>query len=1048
MQDFAEGNSGARAHEKIIVRHEPRRDRDFGTPDFLILRRGGILGYVEVKGVGTDLRKLANSEQITRYRNLSQNILLTDYVSWLWLGDGDDVKSSTVLCTPAQFDDRKFRPSTAALDEVAQQLEGFFSVAPRGVGRASELAKALAVRCKPLSRMLTNKLQRQPEVRLFGLYKSFREQISERLQLEEFADAYAQTLGYGLLLARLQANKRKGSRAKLLTLDNAKEFIPDSFGLLQELMDFLPDLEHEKYGSMRWIVEEILSIVNHMDVVGVHEDLAFRNRKEAYRGLRELDKEEWELFSRDPFVYFYEDFLTSYDENLRRQRGVYYTPPPVVRFIVRSTDSLLRKKVGIHDGLANSKRVKVLDFATGTGAFLLEIFRQIFESVGGEDNPKAELILHEHIIKNIYGFEYLLVPYVIAHLKLAYFLEDMGHELRKKERLGVYMTNTLEKMKPQINWLLPAMTMEGKEAHKVKKKELLVITGNPPYAGHSMNTSSEIRESIKVYKSIDGKPLDERNLKWLQDDYVKFLRFAQMKMDQVDEGIVAVITNHAWMDNPTFRGMRYSLMQSFQQIYVLDLHGNARRKEQTPEGGIDQNVFDIQQGVAISFFIKKDGLERGIFHADLWGERLDKYNWLARKNFESVEWKQLEPVKPFYLFIPQDREMWEKYEKGLQIKNIFIQNSIGIVTARDDLNIHMNKKELMETLRDFSSLDVEKARQKYKLGKDVRDWKVSWAQQDVKDSDCDEEKAHPILYRPFDRRWTYYTGKSRGLMCYPRHGVMRHMLKDRSQGNIALGCVRQAKGDDSGIWQHCMVTDTIAEISFISSQVSYLFPAYIYAPEEGEKVNKNILNLFPERDPFQNAERIENLSPNFRKWLDERYASPSISVEDIIGYIYAVLNAPSYQRRFTEFLKIDFPRIPFPEKRKHLEDLSIWGNKLIHAHLLREFPKHKNLLQGRGSKIIGKPKHDPSENKLFISEDLFFTCVTTEIWQFQIGGYKILEKYLRERRGRTLSLEETQTLERIIYSIGFSINAATKVDELWNEAFPKAFLHEAGVRID
>ena len=1036
MQDFAEGNSGPRAHEKIFVRHEPKRDKDFGAPDFLISLPGGILGYVEVKGVGTDLRKLANSEQITRYRNLSQNILLTDYVSWLWLGDGDDVKSSMALCTPAQLDDRKFQPSTDALYEIVRQLEGFFSVAPKGVRQASELAKALAVRCRPLSKMLTNKLYRQPKGRIFGLYEEFQKQISERLQLEEFADAYAQMLGYGLLLARLQAAKRGSEKTKHLTLDNAREFIPSSFGLLQELMGFLPDLDREQYGSMRWIVEEILSIVNHMDVIGVHEDLAFRNRKAAYRGLRSRDEKEWELFSRDPFVYFYEDFLASYDEKLRRQRGVYYTPPPVVRFIVRSTDLLLRKSIGIQDGLANSKRVTVLDFATGTGAFLLEIFRQIFESVGGEDGPMAESILHEHILKNIYGFEYLLAPYAVAHLKLAYFLDDMGHELHKKERLGVYMTNTLEPMDPQINHLMPKITAESEEAHKIKEKKLLVITGNPPYSGHSMNNTDEMRKTIEAYKNIGGKPLGERNSKWLQDDYVKFLRFAQMKMEQVDEGIVSVITNHAWMYNPTFRGMRYSLMQSFQQIYVLDLHGNARKKEQAPNGGNDENVFYIQQGVAISFLIKKDGLERGIFHADLWGERLNKYNWLARENFESVEWKRLEPVEPFYLFIPHDLKMWNDYKKGWQVQKIFIQKNIGIVTARDKLAVHMNKNELMETVRDFSLLDTEEARTKYGLGKDAQDWQIHSAQEDIKNSDCDEEKAHPILYRPFDKRWTYYTGRSRGFLCRPRHDVMRHMLKDRRQSNIALGCVRQVKDDDSSIWQHCMVTDTIAEISFISSQVSYLFPAYIYAPEEGEKVHKNVLELFPEHNPFENAERIENLSPDFRKWLDEHYTSPSISVEDIIGYIYAVLHAPSYQQYFTEFLKIDFPRIPFPEKREHLKDLSISGNKLINAHLLREFPKQKNLLQGKGSKIIGKPRHDPSENKLFINENLFFTRVTTEIWQFQIGGYKVLEKYLKARKGRSLSLEEIQTLERIIHSIDFSINAVAEIDELWNKAFP------------
>ena len=870
LEELLKTFSTKRRGVQFDVRHEPRRDKEFGAPDFLVANSKGILGYVEVKQMGTDLRKLANSKQIAKYQKLSRNILLTDYISWLWLGDGDEGKLPTILCGLREFDDGRFQPSTVVMDEVAQQLENFFSVAPKGVGRASELAEALAVRCKPLSEILADKLHWQPEGgRLFGLYKSFQDQISEQFQLEEFADAYAQMLGYGLLLARLQTDKRGSKRAGHLTLGNAKKFMPHSFELLRELMDFLPDLEQEQYRDARWIVREILSIVNHMDVAGVHEDLAFRNRKAAYRGLRARDEKEWEMFSRDPFVYFYEDFLASYDEGLRKQRGVYYTPPPVVKFIVHSTDLLLRQRFGIQDGLANSKQVTALDFAAGTGAFLLEIFRQVFENVGGEDNPKAELILHDHALKNIHGFEYLLAPYAVAHLKLAYFLEDMGYKLRQGERLGVYMTNTLEPMNPQINYLLPAMTAEGEKAHKIKEKKLLVITGNPPYAGHSMNNTPEMRETIEAYKRIEGAPLNERNLKWLQDDYVKFLRFAQMKMDDVDEGIVAVITNHSWLNNPTFRGMRYSLMQSFQQIYVLDLHGNTRKKEKTPKGDTDQNVFDIQQGVAISFFIKKDGLERGIFHADLWGGRLEKYHQLARESFESIEWKRLEPVTPFYLFIPQDRKMWETYEKGWKLPDIFIQKSIGIVTARDKLTVHMNKEELMETVRNFSSLDVEKARRKYKLGKDTQDWKIPWAQQDIKDSKCNEKCARPILYRPFDRRWTYYTGNSAGFLCRPRHEVMRHMLKN----NLGISLIRRM--DVQGEWNHSLACDLPVTPHTVSGGVNFLFPLYLYAPEEDEKAHKNVRDLFSE-DPFQNAERIENFSPIFRKWLDELSPPPPL----------------------------------------------------------------------------------------------------------------------------------------------------------------------------
>ena len=1046
LQAFATEKSSARPYGKFDVHHEPPRDRDFGAPDFKVLRPGSILGYVEAKPIGTNLHRLTRSKQIVKYQNLSQNILLTDYISWLWLGDENKGKTPTVLCTLAEFDDKRFQPSLASLDRTAQQLEKFFSTPPKGIKQASELAEGLATRCKYLKEELRKTLHQQEKSRLknrlFGLYKAFQKQISEQLQLDEFVDAYAQMIGYGLLLARLQAYKKGSKENELVTLDNAQKFFPKGLELLREQMGFLPDLKQEEYNIANLYVEEILTIVNHMDVSEIHKDLAFRNRKIAYRGLQPRNEKESELFSRDPFVYFYEDFLASYDKGLRKQRGVYYTPPPVVRFIVSTTDYLLRERFKIREGFANSKRVTALDFAAGTGTFLVEIFQQIFDNIGGVDSPKAKLILCEHILKNIHGFEYLLAPYTVAHLKLTHFLENMGHEFRKGERLSVYMTNTLERMKPQGDWILPSMAKEGIKADEIKDKKILVITGNPPYSIESMNKSDEVSATIEAYKYIGYKFLRERNWKALQDDYVKFLRFAQMKMDKVDEGIVAVITNHGYLDNLTFRGMRHSLMQSFQQIYVIDLHGNVKKKEQSPEGGIDQNVFDIQQGVAIAFFIKKAGLEPGIFHTDFWGTRLEKYHRLARENFKNIKWKRLEPVDDSYLFIPQNQKMRKTYKQGWQLSDIFIQKSIGIVTARDKLAVHMEKEELMETVQKFSSLNAEQAREEYCLGKDGQDWKVSLAQEDIKDSGCHEQCAQQILYRPFDRRWTYYTGKSRGFLCRPRHKVMRHMLQD----NLGIGLIR--KMDIQGEWNHVLACDIpITNHTVSLKEANHFFPLYRYTSEKDEKPPRK-LDMFID-NPDQNTERTENFSPSFRKWIDKLYPPPpppsththhhhtQLSAEDILGYIYAVLHTPSYRQCFAEFLKTDFPYIPFPAKRKHLEDLTTWGNKLINAHLLREaYTKHKSLLQGKGNTIVNNPKHHPSEDKLFINKNLFFTHVTTEIWQFQIGGYKVLEKYIKARKGRILSLEEVQTLEKIIHTIDFSLTASEKIDKLWKKAFP------------
>ena len=355
--------------------------------------------------------------------------------------------------------------------------------------------------------------------------------------------------------------------------------------------------------------------MNTLDLAALREDLAFSKRQGR---LFPQTEEERLLFAKDPYVYFYEGFLKAYDKDMRKSRGVYYTPPPVVNFIVRAVNDILKSTFGIKAGLADRRRVTVLDFATGTGTFLLEVMQQILEETS---EGVRDQVIREHALKNLYGFEYLIAPYTIAHLKLSQYLLDKGFHMQPKERLQIYLTNTLEPIEPQQNWLLPALSKEVELAQNVKNKPILVITGNPPYSGHSLNKGKWITGLIDSYKQVDGQPLGEKNPKWLQDDYVKFIRFAQWKMDQVEEGIVGIITNHSFLDNPTFRGMRQSLMQTFNRIYVLDLHGNTKKKETAPDGGKDENVFDIEQGVCISLLVRKPGLEQKIFHADLWGKR-------------------------------------------------------------------------------------------------------------------------------------------------------------------------------------------------------------------------------------------------------------------------------------------------------------------------------------------------------------------------------------------------------------------------------------------
>ena len=677
---------------KVTVQHEPKREAEKGAPDFKVTREGMILGYVETKGIGETLDKVLKSAQIKKYKELSTNILVTDYLHFIWLTPDGIQRES--LCHPTDLENQKFQPREDKAAAVAGLLEGFFSTAPEGIGRSRSLALALAARSRLLRDYLGEELIRQErkhkEGRLFGLFQIFRDQIFHELTLKEFADAFAQMLAYGLFLARLN------SGAETVTLQNAREYIPGSFRLIRELVDFLGELDKDEYREVRWVVEEVLSIVNGLDLAAIQEDLSFRQRRAISRKVRATDEEEHRLFERDPFIYFYEDYLKAYDAKTRKARGVYYTPPPIVNFIVRAVDNILKDSFGIQDGLADHQRVTVLDFACGTGTFLLEVFERIFDNIGGADAGSADLIVRDHFLKNIFGFEYLIAPYTIAHLKLSQYLRDKGHPLKDDERLRIYLTNTLEPVEPQANLLLPAISAEVEAAQKVKEQPILVITGNPPYAGHSKNKGAWIKAQIAHYREGFPELSKPGQGKWLQDDYVKFIRFSQVKMESVEEGVLAVITNHSWLDNPTFKGMRKSLLETFNQIYVFDLHGNSSKKEQAPDGGVDRPVFDIKQGVAISLFVKGKELERSVWHAELWGKQLAKYQALADASKSSMAWTLLYPESPDWVFKPYDAEL---KRRGTIWLTYHIQTPIYALRSKEHGQSRSNKAHLSRRQR-------------------------------------------------------------------------------------------------------------------------------------------------------------------------------------------------------------------------------------------------------------------------------------------------------------------------------------------------------------
>ena len=978
----------------VDILQEPSRVPHIGAPDFRISAKGGgVIGYVECKKPGDNLRKLPGAEQLQKYRALSGNILLTDAWHWALLRDGKRVSDAVLPAAP----DRQAKADFAGL------LRAFMQAPAEKIGDAERLAEALARRCALLRGGLETHAGHTPaQSRLHSLLKDFRTALDADLSFEQFADTFAQTLVYSLLLAKLKA-----PAGAVLDLYDINRHIPANFAVIRDITTFLQDLSDPAYQGIAWVVDDILAVVNGMDAAAVGESMSYRN---GGKGFDDGD---------DPYLYFYENFLAAYDAKQRERRGVYYTPPPVVKFIVRAVDDLLRRDFNLPGGLAETGVVTALDFAAGTGTFMLEMMRSV---LAGATPARRDMLTRGHLLKNFHGFELLIAPYAIAHLKLSQFLADNDVPLQDGERINVFLTNTLERVSKQIELpMMPKLADEANRAQSVKDSPVLVITGNPPYSGHSQNKGAWIADLMKTYKQVDGKPLGERNPKWLQDDYVKFIRFAQWKMENVERGIVAVITNHGFLDNPTFRGMRQSLMGAFDALYFLDLHGNAKKKETAPGGGKDENVFDIQQGVAISLLVKnKDAKKKGVFHADLYGKRAGKYAACLELNLETANWKKLAPAKPFYLFIPVNKKMAKKNGTFHSIPAIFPATSVGIITARDKLTIGFDEKEIRARVKLFASMPAEEARQHFALGADTRDWQVALAQKDLSGGG---QRFCEIAYRPFDTRFTCYTGTSRGFHCMPRGDVMRHMLAEK---NLALVTVRQVA---EGKFNHVTITDKIMEsrMTLSNKGVAYLYPLYFYesfAPSPVEKQQTGIME-----DGANIPARRENINPKFRRWLDDRYGTAH-TPEDILGCIYAVLHSPDYRKRYADFLRTDFPRIPFPDTTAEFTRLAALGNDLIAAHLLRANCSG-DLAQHAGtgtSHKVEKVRYDEKTERLYFNKDEWFAPLPPDVFTFPIGGYQPLDKYLKSRKSRALTLPETETLQQAANAIAFTLEKMGEID--------------------
>ncbi|MDO7807802.1 type ISP restriction/modification enzyme [Helicobacter pylori] len=785
------------------IEHEPNRDKQGGQPDFRISYQGLDIGYIENKRVGTNLSQLLKSDQILKYLELNPNLMLTDYLNFVWVGKDEEnkpsIKRKISIASPEELS-KPLKPNPQTERDLIELFRGFFNHEAAPITNAKDFANALSAPTKYLKDAL---IAYQKDDQVSSIFKNFKEYLYEELSFEDFSDAFAQTLTYSLFLAKLNHPFEK------IDLNNVRSSIPKNFAVIREMADFLKKLDAIK--EIQWLLNEILSLINHVDMGSIIKDLND---------------------DKDPYLHFYETFLSAYDPKLREKKGVYYTPDSVVKFIINALDSLLKTHfkdapLGLKSALDN-ENIKLLDFATGTGTFLLEAFRKALEvrktSDGGISTKEDK---YQNLLKQFYGFEYLIAPYAIAHLNLSQaFKEEFKKPLKENDALKIILTNTLIQPSEIVAYrgLNPIFEKELSNAQEIKKNEnILIITGNPPYSGASENKglfewevkatygiepefqTIEIEKNVKLTDKIQTllkniqkqkesgsknalkelknlhskyKLQKEKNPKWLLDDYVKFMRFAQNKIESLGHGLFGFISNNAFLDNPTFRGLRRSLLECYDELYILNLHGNARKKEKTPQGATDENVFNIMQGVSINLFVKKaQATKPKIFYYDVYGERAEKYAFLAQNDLNSIEWLELAPREPFYLLIPQETPLLEEYEQGFSVQEVFQISSVGIVTGRDHVVFHKDKESLLKLLKDFSTLEPSELRRIYNIKKDSRDWRLEYAIKDVKaNANNLEEYIVSCQYRPFDFYYTYYTGKSKSFIAYPRGEVFKHML--------------------------------------------------------------------------------------------------------------------------------------------------------------------------------------------------------------------------------------------------------------------------------
>ena len=982
----------------LVVTNEPAHI-DCGAPDYIISREKDHLPvfFVEAKDVGdSDLdgrKEKGHKEQFDRYKQALDYILFTDYLDFHLYERGEFIDSVRI----AKIKDNEIVMIPETEEKFIGIIQHLGSSAIQSISSATQLAKLMASKARLLANIIETAMnddtQSYDNDNLQGQYNAFKEVLIQDLKKSDFADIYAQTIAYGMFAARLHDETPQD-----FSREEAARLIPKTNPFLRQIFNNLAGNDLDE--RITWVVDDLVTVFRVTNIEKVMTSYK-KNRRH-----------------HDPMIHFYEDFLTEYKPKLRKKKGVWYTPQPVVSFIVRAVDEILQTDFSLVDGLSDYSmierevsieqsrdkrttdglkhikkkfhRVQILDPATGTGTFLAEVVNQIYDRYS-DNHGVWQQYVEQHLLPRLNGFEILMASYAVAHLKLDMLFNETGYQHKSEHRLHVYLTNSLEESSSEPRSLFAQwLSREATEANIIKRDcPVMVMIGNPPYSGESQNKGQWIKTLVKDYKKEPNSkmPLQERNSKWINDDYVKFIRLAQNYVDKNGSGIIAFINPHGFLDNPTFRGMRWSLLKTFDKIYVLDLHGNSKKKEKNPNGGKEENVFDIMQGVSINFFIKtghKRNNELGnVFHKDVYGSRKEKYNYLDNEHIKTIDFEEVKLQSPMYFFKPIKFQKKEEYENGFKLNDLIYNYSMGVTTGRDSLNVCASFEEVERRINDILNMPLEEFRTKYKVGKDSTDWTLQNAHNDISKSIKKLQIAR-YFYRPFDIKYIPYTGVSNGIITRPRLEIAKNMTTN----NVSLCTIKVGTNYNFDI----LITNALTDKTLLSS-----------------KDNTSIFPLYT----IKGGELLPNLRESVLHHIEE-HLGEKVSPIDLFDYIYAILHSPSYRECYKEFLKIDFPRIPYPINKKEYYRLIEKGKELRHLHLMESLPSRTGIIfPVAGSCVVNCIRWE--NNHVYINEEQYFDGITENIWNFYIGSYQPAQKWLKDRKGSTLSFEDVRHYGRIVY---------------------------------